>query len=122
MAGVLVDTSIWRKYFAGVSSTRGLGQLLDEDAVLVHPFVLGELIIGGLSDREASIFRRLPEVPVVDHAEILAFVAERRLTRKGLGWVDVHLLAAALLAQARLWSADRALTVAARSLEVAFTD
>jgi len=122
MPSVLVDTSVWRKYLAGVASTRALGQLLDDDAVLLHPFVLGELTLGGLSDREASLFRRLPEVPVVDHAEIIAFVAERRLTRKGIGWVDAHLLASALLADARLWSADRALISAARSLGVAFSD
>lgn len=122
MPSVLVDTSVWRKYLAGVASTRALGHLLDDDAVLLHPFVLGELTLGGLSDREASLFRRLPEVPVVDHAEIIAFVAERRLTRKGIGWVDAHLLASALLADARLWSADRALISAARSLGVAFPD
>ena len=122
MPSVLVDTSVWRKYLAGVASTRALGQLLDDDAVLLHPFVFGELTLGGLSDREASLFRRLPEVPVVDHAEIIAFVAERRLTRKGIGWVDAHLLASALLADARLWSADRVLISAARSLGVAFSD
>lgn len=122
MPSVLVDTSVWRKYLAGVASTRALGQLLDDDAVLLHPFVLGELILGGLSDREASLFRRLPEVPVVDHAEIIAFVTERRLTRKGIGWVDAHLLASTLLADARLWSADRSLISAARSLGIAFPD
>ena len=122
MPSVLVDTSVWRKYLAGVASTRALGELLDDDAVLLHPFVLGELTLGGLSDREASLFRRLPEVPVVDHAEVLAFVAERRLTRKGIGWVDAHLLASALLADARLWSADRALISAARRRGVAFSD
>jgi predicted nucleic acid-binding protein len=122
MPSVIVDTSVWRKYLAGAASTRALGQLLDDDAVRLHPFVLGELTLGGLSDREASLFRRLPEVPIVDHAEIIAFVAERRLIRKGIGWVDAHLLASALLAAARLWSADRALILAARSLGVAFPD
>jgi hypothetical protein len=122
MSSVIVDTSVWRKYLAGVSSTRALGQLLDEDVVLLHPFVLGELTLGGLSDRDASIFRRLPEAPVVDHAEVLAFVVERRLTRKGVGWVDAHLLASTFLAGANLWSMDRALIAAARSLDVAFTD
>lgn len=122
MPAVIVDTSIWRKYLAGVVSTRALGQLLDDDAVLLHPFVLGELTLGGLSHREIAIIGRLPEAPVVDHAEVLAFVAERHLTRKGIGWIDAHLLAAALLADAQLWSADRALSAAARGLGVAFTD
>jgi predicted nucleic acid-binding protein len=119
---VVVDTSIWRKYLAGVSSTRALGRLLDEDAVLLHPFVLGELTLGGLTDRESSLFKSLPEVPIVNHAEVLAFVAQRRLTRKAIGWVDAHLLASAFVADARLWSADRALAAAARDLDIAFTD
>ena len=122
MTSVIVDTSIWRKYLAGVSSVRGLDKLLDDDAVLLHPFVLGELTLGGLSDREASIFRRLPEVPVVEHSEILAFARERRLARRGIGWVDAHLLASAFLADSRLWSVDRALSLAARSLGVAFVE
>jgi predicted nucleic acid-binding protein len=122
MPGVLVDTSVWRKYLAGVSSVRSLDQLLDEDAVLLHPFVLAELTLGGLSDREISLFRRLPEVPIVGHHEALSFVAERRLARKGIGWVDAHLLASALIAEARLWSADRALMSVARDLGVAYPD
>ncbi len=122
MAGVIVDTSVWRKYLAGVSSVRALGQLLDDDAVLLHPFVLGELTLGGLSDREEALFRRLSGVPIADHAEVLAFVWERRLARKAIGWVDAHLLASTFLADARLWSTDRGLIAAARSLGVAFTD
>ena len=122
MSAVIVDTSVWRKYLAGVSSTRALGQLLDDDAVLLHPFVLGELTLGGLSDREASLFRRLPEVPIASHAEVLKFVSHRRLARKGIGWVDAHLLAATLVADARLWSTDRALNTLASNMGVAFTD
>ncbi len=119
---VIVDTSVWKKYLAGVSSTRALGELLDEDAVLLHPFVLGELMLGGLSDREVPLFRRLREVPIADHAQVLAFVAQRRLARKAIGWVDAHLLASALVAEAKLWSTDRALIAVARDLGVAFTD
>ena len=122
MAGVIVDTSVWRKYLAGVSSVRALGQLLDDDAVLLHPFVLGELTLGGLSGREDALFRRLPEVPIADHAEVLSFVSERRLARRAIGWVDAHLLASTFLADARLWSTDRGLTAAAQSLGVAFAD
>ena len=119
---VIVDTSVWRKYLAGVSSTRILGQLLDEDAVLLHPFVLGELTLGGLSDREPALFRHLREVPIADNAEVLAFVSQRRLARKAIGWVDAHLLASAFVAQARLWSTDRALIAMARDLGIAFMD
>ena len=59
MTAVLVDTSVWRRYFSGSPGASALGDLLDEDAVLVHPFVLGELVLGGLSAREESLFARL---------------------------------------------------------------
>jgi predicted nucleic acid-binding protein len=120
---VLVDTSVWRKYFAGDPSVRGLGDLLDEDgAVLLHPFVVGELVLGGLSAREEEVFGRLPSADIVPHGEVLKLVKRRRLTRRGIGWVDAHLLASALTSSGSLWSADGALRSAASDLGVEFRD
>ena len=121
MKPVLVDTSVWRKYFTGSLSVRRLSDLLDEDgAVLVHPFVIGEMILGGLSTREEGFFGRLPSAGVVAHEEVLAFVRRRRLMRRGMGWVDVHLLASTLTSSAVLWSMDADLKAAAATLGVGF--
>jgi predicted nucleic acid-binding protein len=120
MVPVVVDTSVWRKYLAGANAVRLLGDLLDEDRVYLHPFVLGELTLGGLSRRETDLLRDLLPSPVVEHDDVLAFVLEHRLARKALGWVDVHLLASTLLSGGRLWSTDRSLTTAADTLGVAF--
>jgi predicted nucleic acid-binding protein len=119
---VLVDTSVWRRYFAGAQEARRLGDLLDEDgAVLVHPFVIGEMVLGGLSAREEGLFAQLPTAAVVPHEDVLAFVRRRRLARRGIGWVDAHLLASALTSSAVLWSADGDLSAAAGDLGVAFS-
>ena len=121
MKPVLVDTSVWRRYLAGAPAVRTLGDLLDEDgAVLVHPFVVGELVLGGLSTREEGLFARLPAVVVVPHDEVLAFVRRRRLARRGIGWIDAHLLASALASGGVLWSADADLSAAASDLGVGF--
>ena len=121
MTPVLVDTSVWRRYFAGVPAVRVLGGLLDEDgAVLVHPFVVGELVLGGLSAREEALFARLPAAVLVSHEEVLAFVRRRRLARRGIGWVDAHLLASALASGSALWSVDADLSAAAADLGVGF--
>ncbi len=121
MTPVLVDTSVWRRYFAGTPAVRVLGELLDEDgAVLVHPFVVGELVLGGLSAREEALFAHLPGSPVVPHDEVLAFVRRRRLARRGIGWVDAHLLASALASGGALWSVDAPLSAAAADLGVGF--
>ena len=107
MKPVLVDTSVWRRYFSGTASVRGLGDLLDEDgAVLVHPFIIGEMVLGGLSAREEQLFARLPSAGVVRREEVLELVRRRRLARRGIGWVDAHLLASALTSSAVLWSVD----------------
>jgi hypothetical protein len=94
---------------------------LDEHGVvLLHPFVLGELVLGGLSSREQQLFERLPGIAMLPHAEVLAFVRGRGMARRGIGWVDAHLLAGALAASALLWSLDAALARAATDLGAAF--
>lgn len=121
MTAVLVDTSVWRRYFGGSPGVGALADLLDEDGVvLVHPFVLGELVLGGLSAREESLFTRLPSAPVVAHEEVLAFVRRRKLARRGVGWIDAHLLASALATSAALWSSDARLAAAAAELGAEF--
>ena len=121
MTRVLVDTSVWRRYFAGHEAVRQLGDLLDEDdVVLTHPFILGEMVLGGLSTREERLMRELPSAAPVHHDEVLAMVRARRLMRRGIGWVDAHLIASALTSSALLWTVDTALAAAASDLKVAF--
>jgi len=121
MKPVLVDTSVWRRFFAGTAAFRGLGDLLDEDeAVLVHPFVVGELVMGGLSSKHEAHLQRLPRAPVLAHEEVLGLVRRQHLVRRDLGWVDAHLLASALVSSALLWSADKDLAAAAVALTAAF--
>jgi hypothetical protein len=121
MKPVLVDTSVWRKYFGGAASVRRLASLLDEDgAVLMHPFVVGEMVLGGLSAPEERLMGRLPSAGIVPHQEVLDFVRRRRLMRRGLGWVDANLLASALTSSAVLWSVDADLSAAASELSVDF--
>jgi predicted nucleic acid-binding protein len=118
---VLVDTSVWRQFFAGSPPFRVLGDLLDEDGVvLTHPFILGELVMGGLSGREEELFSRLATARPIADEEVLDMVKRRRLTRRGIGWVDAHLLASALASSALLWSADKDLAAAAAELDAAF--
>jgi predicted nucleic acid-binding protein len=122
MKAVLVDTSVWRRFFSGSPAFKGLQALLEEDGlVLVHPFILGELVMGGMSSREEELFRRLPRAERLTDEEVLAMVKRRRLARRGIGWIDAHLLASALTSSAVLWSADKDLAAAAKELDAAFT-
>lgn len=95
--------------------------LLDQDQVLTHPFVVGELACGVLPGPRAEVlahFDELPKAPVAVHSDVMRLIEARKLAGTGIGWVDAHLLASSLLAPARLWSLDRAVTRQARKLGV----
>jgi predicted nucleic acid-binding protein len=113
---ILVDTSVWVDHLR--RDNPRLRALLGDAAVLCHPFVIGELACGTMRNREVvlDLLTRLPAVPVAQHGEALAFIESRRLIGSGLGWVDINLLASALLGGARFWTLDRALRQAATSL------
>jgi len=110
---ILVDTSVWIAHFRKGES--GLAALLNEGSVLVHPFVVGELACGDLRNR-ARILSDLEALPSVDsatHEEVMRLMEDRRLWGLGIGWIDGHLLASALLSNCQLWTLDRKLVRAA---------
>ena len=116
---ILADTSVWIDHFRRGNPT--LAAHLGKGRIVCHPFIVGELALGNLRDRAEILthLNRLPHVPVASHDEVLDFVERRRLFGLGIGWVDVHLLAAVLLAGARLWALDARLARVARSVRVA---
>ena len=96
--------------------------LLDVE-VACHPHIIGELACGNLKNRAEilALLQALPIVPTIAPDEFLIFVGRHLLMGLGVGFVDVHLLASALLANVSLWTADRRLRAAADKLGVAFT-
>jgi hypothetical protein len=115
----LVDTSIWVEFFRGSDRVGALEDLLEADEVLLHPWVLGELVLGGLGRRQETVvadLESLPATPGVTDEEVLELVRARGLAGRGVGWVDVHLLASALVAGSRLWTLDSSLATAASLL------
>jgi predicted nucleic acid-binding protein len=121
---ILVDTCVWVDHFAGRPGAASLRLLLDEGDVATHPWVVGELALGTLGPRRSSILAdlgRLPMVPAVPDGDILRLVSLRRLHGSAIGWVDAHLLGSCLVADARLWTRDRALARCAARLGVAWS-
>jgi predicted nucleic acid-binding protein len=113
---VLADTSVWIQHFRRGDPT--LASQLADGQVLMHPFVLGELACGNLKNRAEilSALRELPSAKPASTTETLQLIADRRLWGRGLGWVDVHLLASALLSDCTLWTLDKRLAAAATRL------
>jgi predicted nucleic acid-binding protein len=121
MKPVLIDTSVWRYFFAGRAAARRLGTLLDEEGiVLMHPLVLGELVLGGLSSEQEHLLQRLPTVERVPYDEVLSFIRRRRLVRRGIGWVDAEIITSGLTSGAEVWSFDGAFVTVAAELGAAF--
>lgn len=123
MSGVLVDTSVWVRFLADRAPyAAGLAALLSRDEVSGHPFVHGELLMGDGGGRRELLanYELIDWAPLVPHGDVVAFVRDRRLNGRGIGWVDAHLLASALVGRLRLWTADLPLAKVARELGIAF--
>lgn len=113
---ILVDTSTWIDHFR--RSIPELVRELEDGAVVSHPFVVGELALGNLRKAGAAVhlLGELPALPVTAHNEVLDFVRRHDLSGLGIGWVDVHLLAAAHAAGVPIWTHDRRLRACAARL------
>jgi hypothetical protein len=119
---ILVDTSVWVDHLR-LSDARLVG-LLDAGTVLGHPFVIGELALGNLRERNAvlSALSDLPRALMATDAEVLHFIDRHTLFGRGIGYVDAHLLAAVrLTAGASLWTRDKRLRGIAFELGMADT-
>jgi hypothetical protein len=118
---ILVDTSVWIDHFR--RRDERLVRLLEQSAVLTHPFVIGEIALGSLEQREIVLrwLSGLPPAIVASDAEALDLIEGEALAATGVGYLDAHLLASSRLTLgARLWSRDRRLANAAKQLSVAF--
>jgi predicted nucleic acid-binding protein len=118
---ILVDTSVWVDHLRrGIPQ---LGSVLENSEVLMHPFVLGELACGNMANRSEvlRLLGDLPVAPVAAHIEALAFIDSHALMGRGVGYVDVHLLASVVLAaDAQIWTRDRRLAEVAKDLGLSY--
>jgi predicted nucleic acid-binding protein len=119
---ILVDTSVWVDHLS--AGDKALTDLLDTGMVLAHPFVIGELALANLRQREVVLgaLSDLPQANVATDAEVLHFIERHALFGRGVGYVDVHLLVAVrLTAGAALWTHDKRLHGVADQLGLAMT-
>jgi len=120
---ILVDTSVWVDHLRRGDTQ--LAELLEGGGVVIHPFVVGEIACGTLADRPLilELLQALATVVVADNDEALGFIERHGLYGKGIGFIDVHLLASvALTAGASLWTRDKRLHSVAEELGLAIQD
>lgn len=107
---ILVDTSVWINQLR--SGNPLLAELLEQNRVIMHPMVPGELACGNLQNRQQflQLWQSQDSLQAVSHEEALYFIEQNSLMGKGIGYVDVHLLASvALVTGTKLWTRDKRL-------------
>ena len=114
---ILVDTSVWIDHIN--SSDPVLVSLLTAERVLVHPYVIAEIALGSLRNRDAVLgaLRDLPVAPVAAPEETLFLIEREKLFNRGIGYVDTSLLASARLQPGiKIWTRDKRLGKASEEL------
>jgi len=118
---ILVDTSVWIDHLRSGDET--LAGLLDNSAVLAHPWVIGELALGNLSRRDdvIGLIRGLPQATLATDDEVLGLIEQEALYGAGIGYVDAALLAATrLTSDTAFWTRDKRLSSVAARLGLGF--
>jgi predicted nucleic acid-binding protein len=120
---VLIDTSVWIRFLANrMPYSAELDGLLERDEAAGHDLVYGELLIGNSGGRSRLLnsYDLIHRVPAVGHAEVATFVRSHKLHGRGVGWIDAHLLASALVSDTPLWTADDHLARLAAEVGIAY--
>ena len=126
---ILVDTSVWINHLNpkdprfSIQHSERLKTLLNDNLVLGHSMVIGELACGNLKDRKSMLtdLKNLPNASVATDDHVLSFIEQKQLMGRGIGYIDFHLLAATELTRStELWSLDGSLMDAATELNLAY--
>ena len=106
---ILVDTSVWIDHFR--NGNVHLQKLLTNNEVLIHPFIIGELACGSMKNRKEilGLLNELPRADIAEHQEVLKLIEDRKLFGRGIGLIDAHLVASALISKVRLLTLDKTL-------------
>lgn len=120
---ILVDTSVWIDHLRAGDAQ--LSALLDSSRVLMHPFVVGELACGNMSNRAEvlALLAHLPQAAIATDGEALFYIERHELMGRGIGYVDAHLLAAVSLdAGTQLWTRDKRLLAVASTMKLTYDE
>ena len=122
---VVVDTSVWIRFLAGREPfASGLDEVLGRDEAVGHEMVFGELLLGDAGCGRRNLldaYMQMYQAQTVAHQEVVEFVRERRLFGRGVGWIDVNILASAVVGGFQVWTADPRFLLLANDLRVAYS-
>ena len=118
---IVVDANIWIDHLRMADAT--LSRLIQRRRIVIHPYTIGEIALGSLANRDQVLegLALIPAAPVTESYEMPEFIKHHGLFGTGIGYVDSHLLASAMLLEnGKLWTRDKRLHALADRLELAF--
>jgi predicted nucleic acid-binding protein len=121
---VLVDTSVWIRALANKQPYKSeLDKLLRLDEVVGHDLIYGELLIGDRGGRAHLLadYEYMHQASTIPHRDVVAFVRQRKLHGRGAGWIDIHILASAIVGNFEVWTADPRFLTLASELGIAYS-
>ncbi len=116
---ILADTSVWINHLDKTNEV--MSRLLLGNKIVLHPFVIGEIALGNLRNRDEIIgnLLKFSSLPIADEQDVLEMIVIHGLFGTGIGYVDCHLLASAALTNSKVWTTDKRLAAAAKKLNLA---
>jgi predicted nucleic acid-binding protein len=117
---ILVDTSVWVNHLR--ESDPHLSSLLVQNRVLVHPWIVGEIACGSFAQRlmVVELLRSLPQLTTAGDEEVLFFLERHLVFGKGIGYIDAHLLTAAMIDNCKIWTTDKRMALIATRLNICY--
>ena len=116
---ILADTSLWIDHLRNRNPE--LERYLSQGQVLMHPFILAEISLGSLRNRQSTLrdLESLLSTRVAELNEVRHMIEAHALYSKGIGLTDAHLIAACLITPGtQLWTRDVAMKKVAASLGI----
>ncbi|HOW82331.1 MAG TPA: PIN domain-containing protein [Spirochaetota bacterium] len=117
---IIIDTNVWVSFFKGERKAAPLKEMIIDGEVMMHPYVFGELLLGGINQKAQEMLRQLAQADIVSPDLIFRFIIENKLKGKGIGWVDVGILASALHDKHLVYTFDENLVVVCREFNCHF--
>ena len=106
---IIIDTSAWVSFFKGEKKALLIKDLIIENQSILHPYIYGELLLGGIAEKAALMLQALEMTSVLDQNLVYRFIQENKLNSRGIGWVDVNILISALSEKHRVYTYDEKL-------------
>ncbi len=115
---VIVDTSVWISFFKGDKKAIHLKEIILENSILLHAYVYGELLLGGLSSESSTLLKSLRFISPLDYEILYECIMQYKLSSSGIGWVDTSIIASAISMKCSIFTYDEKLETISKELQI----